>query len=131
MVSVNADILKRDKPQLIWQLNFLKAQFETHFNTLIEELSDTPQNVLIRGIRGDLTSHQMCKINLYYADLQAEITTKITRLTDIHSDIAKRYARIMIKVDYADAAPAAARPSQSAGAPQPKTKYLPQPTFLE
>ena len=129
--TLDADVLKRDKPQLIRQLNSLKAQFETHFNTLIEELSDTPQNVLIRGIPGDLTSHQTRKINLYYADLQAEITTKITRLTDIHSDIAKRYARIMIKVDYADVAPAAARPSQSTGAPQPKTKYLPQPTFLE
>ena len=114
---LDADILKRDKPQLIRQLNSLKAQFETHFNTLIEELSDTPQNVLVRGIPGDLTSHQTRKINLYYADLQAEITTKITRLTDIHSDIAKRYARIMIKVDYADVAPAAARPSYSTGTP--------------
>ena len=69
--TLDADILKRDKPQLIRQLNSLKAQFETHFNTLIEELSDTPQNMLVRGIPGDLTSHQTRKINLYYADLQA------------------------------------------------------------
>ena len=80
---------------------------------------------------GDLTSHQTRKGNIYFTDLQAQITTRITRLTDIHSNIAKRYARIMIKVDYANVAPAAARPSQSTGAPQPKTKYQPQPTFLE
>ena len=129
--TLDADILKRDKPQLIRQLNSLKAQFETHFNTLIEELSDTPQDVLLRGIPGDLTSHQTRKVNMYYTDLQAEITTRITRLTDIHSDITKRYARIMIKVDYADVAPAAARPCQSTDASQPKTKYQPQPTFLE
>ena len=108
--------MKRDKLQLIRQLNSLKAQFETHFHTLIEELSDTPQDVPLRGIPGDPTSHQTRKVNMYYTDLQAEITTRITRLTDIHSDIAKRYAWIMIKVDYADVAPAAARPSQSIGA---------------
>ena len=129
--TLDADTLKREKPQLIRQLNSLKAQFETHFNTLIEDLSDTPQDVLLRGIPGDLTSHQTRKVNLYYTDLQAEITTRITRLTDIHSNIAKLYARIMIKVDYADVAPAAARPSQRTGASQPKTKYQPQTTFLE
>ena len=87
--------------------------------------------MLVRGIPGDLTSQQKRKVNLYYADLQAEITTNITRLTDIHSDIAKRYTKIMIKVDFADVAPAAASSSQSIGAFQPKTRYLPQPTFLE
>ena len=50
--TLDANTLKRDKPQLIWQLNSLKAQFETHFNTLIEELSDTPPDVLLRGIPG-------------------------------------------------------------------------------
>ena len=54
--SLDAETLKRDKPQLIRQLNSLKGQFETHFNTLIEVLSDTPQDVLVRGIRGNLTS---------------------------------------------------------------------------
>ena len=53
--TLDADTLKREKPQLIRQLNSLKAQFETHFNALIEDLSDTPQDVLLRGIPGDLT----------------------------------------------------------------------------
>ena len=56
--SLEADNLKRNKPQLLRQLNSLKGQFETHFNTLIEALSDTPQDVLVRGIPGDLTSHK-------------------------------------------------------------------------
>ena len=68
---------------------------------------------------------------MYYTDLQAEITTNITRLTDIHTDITKRFTRIMIKVDFADFAPTASRTNQSTGAPQPKTRYLPQSTFLE
>ena len=129
--SLEAEDLKRNKPQLLRQLNSLKSQFETHFNTLIEVLSETPQDVLVRGIPGDLSATQKCKINLYYSDLQAEITASITRLTDIHTDIAKRFIRIMIKVDFADFATAAARPSQSTGASQPKTRYLPQSTFLE
>ena len=129
--TLDAETLKRDKPQLIRQLNSLKAQFETQFQTLIEELSSVPPDVLLRGIPGDSTAHQTRKANLYYADLQAEITAKITKLTDIHSDIAKRYAMIMIKVDYVNITPLAARSNQSTGLPQPKTKYQPNPTFLE
>ena len=55
--TLDAEVLKRDKPQLIRQLNSLKAQFETHFQTLIEELSNIPQDVLLRGIPGDPTAH--------------------------------------------------------------------------
>ena len=87
--------------------------------------------MLLRGIPGNPTAHQTRKANLYYADLQAEITAKITKLTDIHSDIAKGYTMIMIKVDYVDVSPPAARSNQSMGVPQPKTKYQPNPTFLE
>ena len=76
--TLDADTLKREKPQLIRQLNSLKSQFKTHFNTLIEVLSDTPQDVLVRGILGDLTSQQKRTVNSYYADLQAEITTNLT-----------------------------------------------------
>ena len=129
--TLDAEVLKRDKPQLIRQLNALKTQFETQFQTLIEELSSIPQEVLLRGIPGDPTAHQTRKVDLYYTELQAEITAKITRLTDIHSDIATRYALIMIKVDYVNVTPLVTRPSQSIGVPQPKTKYQPNPTFLE
>ena len=64
-------------------------------------------------------------------ELQTEITTKITKLTDIHSNITTRYTQIMIKVDYVDVSPLVARPSQSTGMPQPRSKYQPNPTFLE
>ena len=37
----------------------------------------------------------------------------------------------MIKVDYVDVSPPVARPSQSTGMPQPRSKYQPNPTFLE
>ena len=62
--SLEAEDLKQNKPQLLRQLNSLKSQFETHFNTLIEVLSDTPQDVLVRGIPEDLTSQQKRKVNL-------------------------------------------------------------------
>ena len=129
--TLDAKVLKREKPQLIRQLNTLKTQFETQFQILIEELGSIPQEVLLRGIPEDPSAHQTHKVGLYYTDLQAEITAKITKLTDIHNDIATRYALIMVKVDYVGVSPLVARPSQSTGMPQPKTKYQPNPTFLE
>ena len=63
--------------------------------------------------------------------LQTEISTKITKLTEIHSDIATQYAEIMVKVDYVNVSPLVARLSQSMGMPQPRSKYQPNPTFLE
>ena len=67
----------------------------------------------------------------YYIELQTEISTKIKKLTEIHSDIATRYAEIMVKVDYVNVSPPVARLSQSMGMPQPRSKYQPNPTFLE
>ena len=109
----------------------MKTQFEKQFQILIEELGSIPQEVLLRGIPGDPNAHQTRKVHLYYTYLQADITAKIMRLTDIHRDITTRYALIMIKVDYVDVTPLVTRPSQSTGVPQPKTKYQPNPTFLE
>ena len=63
--------------------------------------------------------------------LQTGISTKITKLTEIHSDIATQYAEIMVKVDYVNVSPLVARLSQSMGMPQPRSKYQPNPTFLE
>ena len=115
--TLEAEVLKREKPQLIRQLNALKTQFEKQFQILIEELSSIPQEVLLRGITGEPNAHQSRKVSLYYMELQTEITTKITKLTEIHSNIATRYAQIMIKVDYVDVSPPVARPSQSTGMP--------------
>ena len=64
-------------------------------------------------------------------ELQTEIYTKIAKLTEIHSNIATRYAEIMCKVDYVDISPLVARPSLSTAMPQPRSKYQPNPTFLE
>ena len=64
-------------------------------------------------------------------ELQTEISAKITKLTEIHSNIATRYAEIMIKVDYVDVSLPVARHSQSTGMPQHRSKYQPNPTFLE
>ena len=87
--TLEAKGLKRDKPQLIWQLSALKTQFETQFQILIEELGSVPQGVLLRGILGDPNAHQLRKVSLYYRELQVEVTAKITRLTDIHSDMPR------------------------------------------
>ena len=124
-------ILKREKPQLIWQLNTFKVQFDKEFQTLIEELSSIPQEVLLRGIMGEPSTHQTHKVSSYFMKLQTEISTKITKLTKIHSDIATRYAEIMVEVDYVNVSPPVARLSQSMGMPQPRSKYQPNPTFLE
>ena len=51
--TLDAEVLKREKPQLIRQLNALKTQFEKEFQTLIEELSSIPQELLLRGIMGE------------------------------------------------------------------------------
>ena len=129
--TLDAEVLKREKPQLIRQLNALKTQFEKEFQTLIEELSSIPQEVLLRGIMGEPSTHQTCKVSSYYIELQTEISTKIKKLTEIHSDIATRYAEIMVKVDYVNVSPPVARLSQSTGMLQPRSKYQPNPTFLE
>ena len=42
---LDAETLKREKPQLIRQLNTLKVQFDKEFQTLIKELSSNPQEV--------------------------------------------------------------------------------------
>ena len=60
-----------------------------------------------------------------------EISTKIAKLTGIHSNIASRYAEIMCKVDYVDFSPPVVRPSLSTAMPQSRSKYQPNPTFLE
>ena len=56
--------------------------------------------MLLRGITGEPNAHQSCKVSMYYMELQTEISAKITKLTEIHSDIATQYAEIIIKVDY-------------------------------
>ena len=58
-------------------------------------------------------------------------STNIAKLTEIHSDIATQYAGIMCKVDYVDVTPPVARPSQSTAIPPSRSKYQPNPTFLE
>ena len=120
-----------EKPQLIRQLNTFKVKFDKEFQTLIEELSSIPQEVLLRGIMGEPSTHQTRKVSSYFMKLQTEISTKITKLTKIHSDIATRYAEIMVEVDYVNVSPPVARLSQSMGMPQPRSKYQPNPTFLE
>ena len=40
--TLDAETLKREKPQLIQQLNTFKVQFDIEFQTLIEELSSIP-----------------------------------------------------------------------------------------
>ena len=123
---LDADILKREKPQLIRQLNTFKVQFDKEFQTLIEELSSVPQEVLLRGIMGEPTQHQTRKVSSYFMELQMEISTKIAKLTEILSDIASRYTEIMCKVDYVNISPPVARLSQSLGMPQPRSKYQPR-----
>ena len=87
--------------------------------------------MLLRGIMGEPSTHQTHKVSSYFMKLQTEISTKITKLTKIHSDIATRYAEIMVEVDYVNVSPPVARLSQSMGMPQPRSKYQPNPTFLE
>jgi len=58
---LDADTLKREKPQLIRQLKTFKVKFDKEFQTLIEELSSVPQEVLLRGIMGEPTQHQTHK----------------------------------------------------------------------
>ena len=128
---LDTETLKREKPQLIRQLNTLKVQFDKEFQTLIEELSSIPQEVLLRGFMGEPSQHQSRRVSSYFMELQTEIFTKIAKLTEIHSNIATRYAGIMCKVDYVDVSPPVVRPSQSTGMPQPRAKYQPNPTFLE
>ena len=60
---LDAETLKREKPQLIRQLNTFKVQFDKEFQTLIEELSSVPQEVLLRGIMGEPSTHQTCKVS--------------------------------------------------------------------
>ena len=59
--TLDAETLKREKPQLMRQLNTLKVQFDKEFQMLIEELSSIPQEVLLRGIMGEPTQHQTRK----------------------------------------------------------------------
>ena len=54
---LDAETLKREKPQLVWQLNSLKFQFDKEFQTLIKEISSIPQEVLLRGFIGEPTQH--------------------------------------------------------------------------
>ena len=60
-----------------------------------------------------------------------EVATKITKLTDINNNIATRYARIMCKIDYANLAAPTAKPNQGTAMPPSRSKYQPNPTFLE
>ena len=64
--TLEAKVLKREKLQLIRQLNTLKTQFENQFLILIEELSSIPQEVQLRGITGKPNVHQSRKVSLYY-----------------------------------------------------------------
>ena len=63
--------------------------------------------------------------------LQMEVATKITKLTDINNNIATRYAGIMCKIDYANLAAPTAKPNQGTSMLSSRSKYQPNPTFLE
>ena len=65
---LDAEVLKREKPQLVRQLNSLKLQFDKEFQTLIEELSSIPQEVLLRGFMGEPSQHQSCRVSAYFMD---------------------------------------------------------------
>ena len=125
--TLDAETLKREKPQLIQQLNIFKVQFDKEFQTLINELSSIPQEVLLRGIMGEPSMHQSRKVSSYFIEHQTDISTKIAKLTEIHSDIATQYTGIMCKVDYVNVTPLVARPSLSTAMPQPRIKYPAQP----
>ena len=60
-----------------------------------------------------------------------EVATKITKLTDIDNNIATRYAGIMCKIDYANLPAPTAKPNQGTTMPPSRSKYQPNPTFLE
>jgi len=47
--TLDAEILKTEKAQLIRQLQSLKAQYDKEYETLIEKLSSVTQDVLLRG----------------------------------------------------------------------------------
>ena len=66
---LDAETLKREKPQFIRQLNTLKVQFDKEFQTLIEELSSIPQEVLLSGIMGEPTQHQTRRVSSYFIEL--------------------------------------------------------------
>ena len=128
---LDAEVLKREKPQFVRQLNSLKIQFNKEFQILIYELSTIPQEVLLRGFMGEPTQHQSRRVSAYFMELQMEVSNKIAKLTDIDNDIATRYAGIMCKIDYADLAVPTVRPNQGAAVQPSRSKYQPNPTFLE
>ena len=128
---LDAEVLKREKPQFVRQLNSLKIQFNKEFQILIYELSTIPQEVLLRGFMGEPTQHQSRRVSAYFMELQMEVSNKIAKLTDINNDIATRYVRIMCKIDYADLAVPTVRPNQGAAVQPSRSKYQPNPTFLE
>ena len=59
------------------------------------------------------------------------VSAKIAKLTGINNNIASRYAGIMYKVDFSDLPIPTTRQSQTGTAQPSRSKYIPNPAFLE
>ena len=129
--DIETESLKSDKAHLIRHLSTLKLQYDSEIEILIDRLGSVTQDVLLRGFGENTNTHQERRISTYFMELQVEISTKIGRLSELNEDIGIRYTRIMSRVDYTGMPTSAARPNQPTIAQPSRTKYSPNPTFLE
>ena len=100
--AINTDTLKTEKFQLVRQLHGLKIQYNSEFEALLDKLVNVAHDVLLRGFGGALSTHQERKLGMYFMELNIEISTKITRLQEMDSDIGNRYTVIMTRVEFID-----------------------------
>ena len=112
-------------------MSTLKLQYDSEIAFLIDRLGSVTQDVLLRGFGENPNTHQERRISTYFMELQVEISTKIGRLSELNKDIGIRYTRIMTRVDYTGVPTSAARPNQPTMAQPSRTKFSPNPTFME
>ena len=131
--AIDTDTLKTEKFQLVRQLHGLKTQYNSEFQALLDKLSNVAYDVLLRGFGGTLSAHQERRLGIYFMELNIEVSTKITRLQEMDSEIGNRYTVIMTRVEFIDipVQGLVADPLQGPGQQLPRDKYSPIPTFLE
>ena len=112
-------------------MSSLKAEFDSNFKRLLDKLNSLTREILLKSLGDNPQKKDKDRLNLYWLDLQLEITQKIQKLRTFQDDLNAQCSQISIKIEFANlSGPTSFQGPPGSGTVSRNHRYAPNSHFL-